>query len=215
VKRGGIALLFLLGLSFLSAQETLVEIPNRETLEHIDGKPGIIKTMVSQETGDNKTRYLEMYTDVHIVTAIPMDKLRETILDFTNYSRIFLRNHETLVVWENGAVFLDMTVGAKFLGIDFLVKYRVTATRLRDSSEEFILDFNHVSDDGNVEDISGRWYVKKLPRREGAEQQCYVRYYAYSKMLRQYPLQRTIMSLFINSESKDLMEQFVKAADGR
>jgi hypothetical protein len=105
-----------------------------------------------------------------------------------------------------------MAVGAQFLGIDFLVKYRVLATETRDTPDEFILDFSHVSDDGSVKDVSGRWHVKKLPRLDGEEQQCYIRYYAHSRALRKYPLQRMIMSLFINSESRDLMEQFVKAA---
>jgi hypothetical protein len=192
-----------------------IEIPDQKTLESINNKPGIIETAVSQEIGDNRIRWIELYTDVHIVTAIPMEKLKRTILDFSLYSQIFRRNQETLVVREGDAVFLDMTVGAKFLGIDFLVRYRVATTRLRDTPEEFILDFSHVSDDGSVKDISGRWYVKKLPRREDAEQQCYVRYHAYSKALRQYPFQRALMSLLINSESRDLMEQFIKAADSR
>jgi hypothetical protein len=116
------------------------------------------------------------------------------------------------VVRENESVFLDMTVGAKFLCIDFLVRYRVAVTEQLDTPDEYILDFSHVSDDGSVKDISGRWYVKKLPRRGGAEQQCYIRYHAYSRALRQYPFQQAIMALFIKSESRDLMEQFVKAA---
>lgn len=204
--------LFLFGFSRLSAQETGMEIPGQETLEHINGRPGIIKTVVSQETGDDKIRYIEAYTDVHIVSAIPMDALRRTILGFESYPRIFRRNQETAVIRENDAVCLDMTVGAQFLGIDFLVNYRVAVTELCDTPEEFILDFSHVSDDGGVKDISGRWHIKKLPQTGGAEQQCYVRYYAYSKVTRKYPLQRMIMSLFINSESRDLMSQFIKAA---
>jgi hypothetical protein len=204
--------LLLLGFFSLSAQEPGIEIPDRETLEAINGNPGIIKTVVSQEKGDDKIRWIEMYTDVHIVSDIPMYRLKRTILNFEGYPRIFRRNQKTVVVREHDAVYLDMAVGAEFLGIKFLVNYRVLVTGLRDTPEEFILDFSHVSDDGGVKDVSGRWHVKKLPQAEGAEPQCYIRYYAYSKVVRKYPLQRMIMSMFINSESRDLMAQFVKAA---
>lgn len=199
----------LFNISRLFAQETDIAIPDRELLEKINNTPGIIKTMVSQ---DNTIPWIEMYTDVHIVSAIPMDKLRRTILDFNNYPRIFRRNKEIAVIRENGAVCLDMAVGAEFLGIGFLANYRVLVSELRNTPEEFILDFSHVSDDGNAKDVSGRWHIKKLPPSEGAEQQYYVRYYAYSKVLRKYSFQRMIMSLFINSESRDLMNQFIKAA---
>jgi hypothetical protein len=194
----------------LAAQTVDIEIPGREILETIHGSPGIIKTMVSQ---DDNIRWIEMYTDVHIVTPIHMDKLRRTILDFDQYPRIFRRNQKTAVVREGGSVYLDMAVGAEFFGINFLVNYRVAVAELRNTPEEFILDFSHVSDDGGVQDVSGRWYVKKLLRSEGSEQQYYIRYQAYSKVVRKYPLQRMIMSLFINSESRDLMYQFAKAAD--
>ena len=201
--------IFLFNISCLFAQEMDIAIPDRELLKKINNTPGIVKTMVSQ---DNTNSWIEMYTDVHIVSAIPMDKLRRTILDFNNYPRIFRRNQKTAIIRENDAVWLDMAVGAEFLGIGFLANYRVLVSELRNTPEEFILDFSHVSDDGNVKDVSGRWYIKKLPRSEGAEQQYYVRYYAYSKVFRKYLLQRMIMSLFIDSESRDLINQFIKAA---
>ncbi|MDR1250129.1 MAG: hypothetical protein LBK63_12610 [Treponema sp.] len=204
--------LFFLGFSLLSAEETDIEIPDREILEKISNNPGIIKALVSQEKGDDKIRWIEMYTDVHIVSAIPMDKLRRAVLDFDTYPRIFRRNEKTVVIRENETLYLDMDVGAEFLGIDFFVNYRVRVTETRNTPEEFILDFSYVSSDSSVQDVSGRWQLKKLPQAEGVEQQFYVRYYAYSKVASKYPLQRMIMSLFINSESRDLMNQFVKAA---
>jgi hypothetical protein len=204
--------LLLFCLSRVPAQESDIAIPDQEILEKINNRPGIIKTVISQEREDDKTTWIEMYTDVHITSAIPMDRLRRVILDFAGYPRIFRRNETTVEVREDDAVYLDMAVGAEFLGLSFLTNYRVLVTEALNTPEEFILDFSHVSDDGSVKDVSGRWYVKKLPYMEGAEQQCYVRYHAYSKVARKYPLQRMIMSMFINSESRDLMNQFVKAA---
>jgi hypothetical protein len=191
-----------------------IEIPGREILESIHDKPGIITAMVSRETGDDKIRWIEMRTDVHILSSLPMDTLKRTILDFNQYPRIFRRNRNTAAIRENNTVYLDMDVGAEFLGISFFVSYRVSVAELRNTPEEFILDFSHVSDDGGVKDVSGRWHIKRLPPSEDGRQQCYVRYYARSKVVRKYPLQQMIMSLFINSESRDLLEQFIKAAGG-
>ncbi|AEF84846.1 hypothetical protein TREPR_1000 [Treponema primitia ZAS-2] len=204
--------LFLLGLSRLFAQEADIELPDQEVLEKIYNKPGIIKTEVSQEKGDDNLRWVEMYTDIHITTDIPMDKLRRTILEFNNYPRIFRRNQGVTVIWEDDSVYLDMTVGATLLGISFLTKYRVSVTELFNSPEEFVLDFSHVSDDGNVKDVYGRWYLKKIPLSAEGEQRFYVRYYASSKVIRKYPFLRMIMAMFINSESRDLMNQFLKTA---
>jgi hypothetical protein len=204
--------LILFGLSRVFAQEGDIAIPGQETLQKINNRPGIIKTVISQEREDDKTAWIEMYTDVHIVSALPMDRLRRVILDFAGYPRIFRRNETTAVVRKDDAVYLDMAVGAEFLGLSFLTNYRVLVTEVRNTPDEFILDFSHVSDDGSVKDVAGRWYLKKLPHAEGAEQQYYVRYHAYSKVARKYPLQRMIMSMFINSESRDLMRQFVEAA---
>jgi hypothetical protein len=202
--------LFLLCLPRLCAQE--IELPGGEVLAGIFNKPGIIKTEVSQEKGDDNLRWIEMYTDIHITTDIPMEKLRGAILDFNNYPRIFRRNQSTTVVWEDDSVYLDMAVGATLLGISFLTDYRVLVTELLNTPEEFTLGFTHVSDDGNIKDVSGRWYLKKIPPGADGEQRFYVRYFASSKVVRKYPFLRMIMAMFINSESRDLMNQFLKAA---
>jgi hypothetical protein len=202
--------LFLLCLPRLFAQEPGIELPDREVLAKIFNKPGIIKTEVSQEKGDDKIRWIEMYTDVHIVTDIPMDNLRRVVLNFDNYPRIFKRNLSTTAIREADALSLDMTVGIELMGISFLTNYRVLVTELSNTPDKFALDFSHLADDGNVKDVYGRWYVERIPG--GGKEQFYVRYYASSRVIRKYPLQRMIMSMFINSESRDLMEQFLKAA---
>jgi hypothetical protein len=206
--------LFLFSLSRLFAQEVDLALPSREILKTIFNKPGIVKTDVSQEKGDDHIRWVEMYTDVHIATDIPMEKLRREILNFDNYPQIFRRNQRVATIRTDGRVYLDMAVGAEFLGIAFITNYRVLVTELINTPEKFVLDFSHVSDDGSVKDIYGRWYLERIPRSGNGEEQCYVRYYASSKVVRKYPFLRMIMSMFINSESRDLMNQFLKAAGG-
>jgi hypothetical protein len=151
-----------------------------------------------------------MYTDIHITTDIPMDKLRRAILDFDAYPRMFKRNQSITVIRDNAAVYLGMTVGAELMGFSFLTTYRVAVTELLNTPEEFVIDFSFVSGDGSMKEFYGRWYFETV-RRNG-EEFSYVRCYTSSVVIRKYPLQRLIMSLFINSESRDLMGQFLKAA---
>jgi hypothetical protein len=205
-----LAALLLLGFSRLFAGEAGIDLPGQEILKKIFNKPGIIKTEVSQEKGDDNLRWIEMYTDVHIVTDIPMDKLQSAILNFDNYPRIFKRNQSITVIRENDTVYLDMTVGAELMGISFFTHYRLLVTELFNTPDEFVLDFSHVADDGSVKDVYGRWYVERIPG--GGKERFYVRYYASSKVIRKYPFLRMIMGMFINSESRDLMEQFLIAA---
>jgi hypothetical protein len=201
--------LLLLDLSRLSAQEADIELPDQGVLKNIFNRPGIVKTEVSQERGDDKLRWIEAYTDVHIVTDIPMDKLRRAVLNFNNYPRIFRRNPGITVIREDDKVYLDMILGAELMGLSFLTRCRVLVTELVNTSEEFGLGFSHVSDDGSVKDVHGRWYLKRIP---GGEERFYIRYYASSKVIRKYPLQRLIMSMCINGESRDLMNQFLQTA---
>jgi hypothetical protein len=210
-----LSLLFILDLSRIFAHDADLALPGPGIIEKIFNRPGIIKTEVSQEKGDDNIRWIEMYTDVHLATNIPMDTLRKTILDFDNYHRIFKRNHNTATIRDGDKVYLDMIVGLEVLGISFLTAYRVLVRELRNTSEEFVLDFSHISDDGNAKDIFGRWYLKKIPPSVGGEEQCYVRYYASSKVVSKNPFQRMIMTMFIDGESRDLMKQFLKAAGQR
>jgi hypothetical protein len=205
-----LSLLLLFGLCPLSAEEPGIELPGREILKKIFNKPGIIKTEVSQERGDDNIRWIEVYTDVHIATDIPMDMLRREILNFDDYPRIFKRNPGITVIREDEKVYLDMLVGAELMGISLFTTCRVLVTELRNTPEEFVLDFSHVSDDGNVKDVYGRWYLKRIPG--GGEEQFYIRYYVSSRVIHKYPFQQFIMSVCINGESKDLMIQFLKAA---
>jgi hypothetical protein len=203
-------MLFLLCLPRLFAQGVGIELPGQEVLAKIFNKPGLIKTEVSQERGDDKIRWIEMSMDVHIVTDIPMDNLQKAIMNFDNYPRIFKRNRSTTTIRKAEMVSLDMTVGVELMGISFLTKYRVLVTELSNTPDELILDFSHLADDGNIKDVYGRWYVERIPG--GGKEQFYVRYYASSRVIRKYPFQRMLMSMFINSESRDLMEQFLIAA---
>lgn len=189
-----------------------IELPSQEVLHKIFNKPGIVKTAVSQERGEDKIRWIEAYTDIHIATDIPLDKLKRAILDFDNYPRMFKRNLNIAVIREDGKVYNDMTMGAELMGISFITNYRVVVTELLNTPEEFVIDYRLVSGDGAIKEFYGRWYLEKIPRSGGGENQYYVRYYASSVVIRKYPLQRFIMSLFINGESKDLMSQFVKTA---
>ncbi|GHV24936.1 hypothetical protein AGMMS4952_01510 [Spirochaetia bacterium] len=196
----------------LFAQASGLELPGQDVLQKIFNKPAIINTKVSQEKGSDNIRWIDTYTDIHFSTDISLDALRRTILDFDNYPRMFRRNQSISVIRKNGAVYHDMTMGAELMGISFLTKYRVLVTELVNTPEEFVIDYRFISGDGTIKEFYGRWYFEKIPQYGNGEYLCYVRCYTSSVVIRKYPLQRLIMSLFINSESRDLMSQFLKTA---
>jgi hypothetical protein len=189
-----------------------IELPDQAALGKIFNKPSIIKTEVSQEKGSDNIRWIEAYTDVHFSTDIPLEKLRRTILDFDNYPQMWRRNRNIAVIREDGKVYHDMTMGAELMGFSFIINYRVLVTELFDTPDEFVIDYRFVSGDGSMKEFYGRWYFEKIPLSGNGEDRFYVRCHTSSVVIRKYPLQRLIMSLFINVESRDLMVQFLKAA---
>jgi hypothetical protein len=82
---------------------------------------------------------------------------------------------------------------------------------LVDEPDRLIIDYSHAWGDGRVKDVRGAWYFETLP----GTGRCYVRYFAASRMMQRFPLQRFIMSMLIDGETKDALTQFLNAAGNR
>jgi hypothetical protein len=216
-ERPGVDVIFRAGLLFfLLVSGTAVNgeeylLPPRNTWEKLHNKIGIIKTEVSREIEDDKSRWIDVYADLHTCTDIPLSSLRETILDYESYPQIFKRNRAMHVVRENGAVYHDMLAGIEVLGVSYTVGFRQQVTVLADTPNRLIVDYSYAWGDGRVKDVRGAWYFETLPGTE----QCYVRYFAASRMMQRFPLQRFIMSMLIDGETKDALTQFLGAARNR
>ena len=193
----------------LPAQERDFILPSEKERDEIFGKLVIIKTVVSQEIEENKTKWVEMYMDLHTGTSVSFTRLRSTLLEFEKYPLFFKRNVSTEFHREENL--LDMVAGLEVMGLSFYTWYRVLVSEAVNEPGRLILDFSHMDDDGTVRNVRSRWYLERYYLDTG-EERCYVRYFASSAVIQKYPLQRTIMSMFINSESRDLLSQFLAAA---
>ncbi|MDR1654657.1 MAG: hypothetical protein LBR96_01565, partial [Treponema sp.] len=163
------------------------------------------------EVEADKSKWIDVYADLHTITDIPMSSLRETILDYEAYPRFFRRNKGMKVTREDGRVYHDMTAGLEVLGVSYAVRFRQEVTVLVDEPERLILDFSYVSGDGNVKDVRGGWYFESLPETG----RVYVRYYGASRVMQRIPLQRFFMSILIDDETSGALRQFLNAARKR
>jgi hypothetical protein len=206
-----VALLFLFMLPAAPMNGEEFSLPPKDTWEKLFNKSVIIRTEVSREVEADKSKWIDAYADLHTCTDIPMSSLRETILDYEAYSRIFKRNKGMKVVREEGRVYHDMTAGLEVLGVSYAVRFRQEVTVVVDEPGRLILDFSHVSGDGNVRNVRGGWYFESLPGTD----RVYVRYYGASRIMQRIPLQRFFMSILIDDETSGALRQFLAAARNR
>ncbi|MDR1447197.1 MAG: SRPBCC family protein [Treponema sp.] len=205
------ALLFLFMLPAAALNGEEFKLPPKDTWEKLFNRTVIIRTEVSREVEADKSKWIDAYADLHTCTDIPMSSLRETILDYEAYPRIFKRNKGMKVIREDGRVYHDMTAGIEVLGVSYAVRFRQAVTVLVDEPDRLILDFIPVTDDGSVKNVRGAWYFESLP----GTNRVYVRYYAASRVMQRIPLQRFFMSILIDDETGGALRQFLSAARKR
>ncbi|MDR1971529.1 MAG: hypothetical protein LBQ46_06370 [Treponema sp.] len=186
-------------------------LPPQNTWRKLYNRAEIIKTEVSREVEADKSRWIDAYADLHTCTDIPLSVLRETILDYESYPGIFKRNKAMEVIREDGAVYHDMTAGIEVFGTSYTVQFRQQVTVLADEPDRLLIDYSYVRGDGRVKDVRGIWYFQTLPGTD----RCYVRYIAASRMMQRFALQRFIMSMLIDGETKDALNQLLGAARNR
>jgi hypothetical protein len=205
-----VLLLFLLS-PRLQADTEEYRLPPENTWKRLYNRTEIIKTAVSREIDEGGIRWIDAYADLHTFTDIPLSSLRETILDYESYPRIFKRNKGMEVIRENGMVYHDMTAGIEVFRVSYLLQFRQAVTVLVDEQDRLIIDYSYVWGDGRVKDVRGAWYFERPPGTD----HCYVRYFAASRIMQRFTLQRFIMSMLIDGETKDALSQFLAAARSR
>jgi hypothetical protein len=183
-------------------------LPPQDVWKRLYGRAEIIKTEVSREIEADGSRWIDAYADLHTCTDIPLSRLRETILDYESYPRIFKRNKGMDVVRENGLVYHDMTAGIEVFRVLYTLRFRQLVTVLVDEPDRLLIDYSYVRGDGRVKDVRGAWYFENLPGTD----RCYVRYIAASRIMQRFALQRFIMSMLIDGETRDALNQFLGAA---
>jgi hypothetical protein len=183
-------------------------LPPQDTWKKLYDRAEIIKTEVSREIEADGSRWIDAYADLHTCTDIPLPSLRETILDYESYPRIFKRNKSMDVIRENGLVYHDMVAGIEVFRVSYTLRFRQLVTVMIDEPDRLLIDYSYVWGDGRVKDVRGAWYFEKLPGTD----QCYVRYIAASRIMQRFALQRFIMSMLIDGETREALNQFLSAA---
>ncbi|MDR0450373.1 MAG: SRPBCC family protein [Treponema sp.] len=206
-RRFSFALLLLFPFA-LRGQEAAM--PAGTELPRIMNKPGVIRTYVSNEEGEGQSKWIGMLADIHICVDIPQETLRKIVTDYERYPQVFKRMRSIQVRRENEGAYQDWHIGVGFKSFSFDTYYTLLAVEKENTPERYLLDFTHVADDGSIKDAWGQWYFESV-RLEGREW-TYIRYTTSSRVLRKFPLQKTVMGWIINMEYTDLMNQFVKAA---
>jgi hypothetical protein len=185
-------------------------IPPDTDLSKIFQKPAVIGSSVTEEAAADRSQWITMEADVQVCTPLPLETLRTAARDYENYSGVFKRIKRDKVTRSPQGVFVEMSVSVGLMGITYDTTYTVLVDEQIDTPSRLLLDFSFVSSDGNVQDAHGIWYLESV--LVNGSPATYARYTAHGKVLKKYPLQKTIMGTFINQEHIDLMNQFLKAA---
>ncbi|MDR0997503.1 MAG: SRPBCC family protein [Treponema sp.] len=208
--RRPVLILFLFACLPFALRGQQAAMPQGTELPRIMNKPGVIRTYVSNEEGEGHTKWIGMLADIHVCVDIPRETLYKVVTDYERYPQVFKRMRSIRVRRENEGAYQDWHIGVGFKGFSFDTYYTLLAVEKENTPERYLLDFSHVADDGSIKDAWGQWYFESL-RLDGREW-TYIRYTTSSRVVRKFPLQKTIMGWIINMEYTDLMSQFLKAA---
>jgi hypothetical protein len=187
------------------------ELPSEEVLKKIIGKPLVIFSEVSAEKEDDNSRWIRMEAGAHVCTEIPLAKLYPVISDYGNYPEVFKRNR-TARVSDAGpeGVYQDVEVGIVYPGISYISRYRTLAVEKEHTPSRLILEFTGVSSDGTVKDVSAQWYFETL--LVDGQPYTYIRYIFSTSVLRKNFFQKTLMSMFVGSETVAMLNQLLTAS---
>ncbi|MDR1949839.1 MAG: hypothetical protein LBQ38_10645 [Spirochaetaceae bacterium] len=185
-------------------------IPAGTNLIELRNSPRVISSGVSRENRENGSFWIDMSVDLHVCTPIPRDKLLAVLMDFDNYHRVFKRITAASLGHDEYGMYRSLQLSVGLLGLTFNTNYTLLFQEAGNTADVYYLTFSHVDDDGTVKDVHGFWYFESLVLL--GEPYTYVRYYSSSRVLRKFPLQRMIMSMFNGQENIDMVNQLLRAA---
>ncbi|MDR1588190.1 MAG: hypothetical protein LBS57_12105 [Treponema sp.] len=185
-------------------------IPPGTDLSRIYNKPRVISSSISWEATEDKSRWIVMDADVHVFSDIPFEKLCAVSRDMKNFSVFFKRLKKADVRGLGSSSLFEMLVSVGLMGINYETAYTMYVTEPVNIPGCLLIDYSFFSGDGLVKnDAHGTWYLEAVSLNgiPGA----YIRYTAHGVVLKKYPLQETIMDMFVNMEHVEIMNQFLRA----
>ncbi|MDR2029113.1 MAG: hypothetical protein LBP93_06215 [Treponema sp.] len=186
-------------------------IPSEGVLKKITGRPQALFSEVTAERGDDDSRWIRMYAGAHVCTELPLEKLYPVISDYENYPAVFKRNRTARVFEAEGeGVYQDVEVGIILPGISYTSRYRTLIIEKEHTPSRLILEFTGVSSDGSVKDVSAQWYFETLLL--DGRPYTYIRYIQSSSVVRKSIFQKTLMTMFLDSETTAMLNQLLNAS---
>jgi hypothetical protein len=205
--------LFSTVLGFAAGPGSSAGIQSGANYKKLYNKPETITSRVG-ELKEGKAVWIPVEVDVHMVSDIPLNKLKAAITDYNNYAGLFKRTTDSHIIEVNDEGIIasfEVTVGA--LGITVVSTYAVLVKVLIDEPGKFLVEFTHYSDDGTVRNVRGYWYFESV---ELDNKTCtYLRNYTATESLQVNILQKTAASLFLGSEYMGMLKELQKAAMSR
>ena len=192
--------------SFRSA----ASMPENVNLRRILEKPEVINTRV-ERIDEGSNTWISMEVDIHACTAIPLERMKEVITDYSRYTQIYRRTTVSRIAGRNERgtlAFFEVSVGA--LGIYVVSSFTLLKEINIDTPDSFYLTFTHVSDDGTIRNILGSWYLRKV--EIDGRTYTYMRYFSSQDSLQVAILQRQAASMFIGSEYTGMLRETLAAA---
>jgi ribosome-associated toxin RatA of RatAB toxin-antitoxin module len=200
-------------LGYASGPGSSAGVKSGANYKKLHNKPETIISRVG-DLKEGDAVWISMEVDVHMVSDIPLYKLKAAITDYTKYPEFFKRSTDSYIVEENdeGTIAsFEVTVGA--LGITVASTYEVLLKVLIDEPGKFLVEFTHYSDDGTVRNVRGYWYFESV---ELGNKTCtYLRNYTAVESLEVNMLQKTAATLFIGSEYMSMLRELQKAAKSK
>jgi ribosome-associated toxin RatA of RatAB toxin-antitoxin module len=188
-----------------------VVIPSGEVLKAILGKPRVISSGIASEKGDDNSRWIRMFADVHVCTGIPLSRLYAVITNYGNYPAYFKRNRSVQVFpAEPEGVYQDAEVGISLMGISYISRYRTLIREKKNTPSGFILEFTGISSDGSVKDLFAQWFFETV--LVDGRPHTYIRYTFSNAVARKNIFQKAVMSMFIDSEALAMLNQLLLAS---
>jgi hypothetical protein len=188
-------------------------IPPGTDLSRIHNRPRVVSSSISWESLENK-RWITMDADVHVVSDIPFEKLRALSRDMENFPSFFRRLKGAGVTRFESSSLIEMSVSVGLMGINYETTYTMRVTEPVNIPGRLLIDYVFLSGDGLVKnDAHGTWYLEAVSQ-DGVPG-TYVRYTAHGVVLKKYPLQETVMEMFINMEHVEIMNQLLRAGRKR
>jgi hypothetical protein len=185
-------------------------IPEGTNLKSIIDKPAVLTASVSSIMEDGKP-WLPILAEVHMVTSVPLSKLKAVVTDYDNYTNIFrniTESHTSGNIAGHPLAHFVVTVGA--LGMKVVTDYSVLFSMPINEKDKCLIVFTHYSDNGSIRKILGWWYFESIMIDQKIY--TYIRYHSSQNSYRFYPLEKTCLSLFMKGQYRDMPRQCAIAA---